>query len=544
MPPPPPAPSRRADALFATGLQCHQAGRLAEAERAYRLALAADPNHVPVLNNLGMIAPAAEKAALFRRALALRPDYVDSHVNLAGLLANAGDLDGAVSHYRQALLARPDWVDVHFALGRLFQRRHQLAEAAECFQRCVSLKPDFAPAVFNLGCVFALAGITNGSKDADKFAIEWFRRAVELAPDLEPANFHLAKLLEDAGRFAEARPYRERVARPLAIEITPAPEHRRSLLILCTPSSANTPFRNLLPARTNSLITWHIDYATDAQQAALPPFDLAFNAVGNADWDGECFERTTSFARQYAQPLLNPPDRIARTRRDLMPALLAGIPDVVAAPVARLSREEIGSGDLIARLEKEGLAFPIIVRPFGHQGGIGVILAETPADLAAMTFDDAEFYYFIQYVDYRGADGFFRKYRTVFVDRKPHHYHLAISRDWLVHYFSADMLSNPGKQAEERRFLETPVEALGPRAAAAVAAIGERLDMDYAGIDYTVLADGRVLVFEGNATMSVYFPHEPEYAYKTAHVQAVLDAFEAMMERRIGPARVPKPAAR
>ena len=327
------APSRRAEALFSAGVQCHQAGRLAEAERAYRLALAADPNYVPALNNLGMIALPGEKEALFREALEHRPDYVDSHVNLAGALVAAGDAEGAVSHYRQALLFRPDWVEVRFALGRLFQTRKQLVEAAECFQHCVSLKPDFLPAVFNLGCVFALAGIAHGSKEADKFAIKWFQRAVALAPDLEPANFHLAKLLEDAGRFAEACPFRDQVARPLPLEIVPAPEHRRSLLILCTPSSANTPFRNLLPARVNSLITWHIDYATDEQQASLPPFDLAFNAVGNADWDAQCFDRAASFARECARPLLNPPERVARTPRDMMPALLAGIPDVATAQV-------------------------------------------------------------------------------------------------------------------------------------------------------------------------------------------------------------------
>jgi Tfp pilus assembly protein PilF len=541
--PPPAAPSRRAETAFSAAVQCHQAGRLAEAEKAYRLALAADPNHVPAINNLGMIASAGEKEALFRKALKLRPDYVDSHVNLAGALAAAGDDEGAISHYRQALLLRPDWVEVRFALGRLFQRRKQLVEAAECFQQCVSLRPDFVPAVFNLGCVFALAGIANGSKEADRFAIEWFQRAVALAPDLEPANFHLAKLLEDAGRFAEARPFRDRVARPLSLETVPAPEHRRSLLILCTPSSGNTPFRNLLPAQVNSLITWHIDYATHEQQAALPPFDLAFNALGNADWTGEGFDRAASFARQCAQPLLNAPERIARTRRDMMPALLAGIPDVAAAPVARLSRGEIKAGGLRERLEAKGLACPLIVRPFGHQGGVGVVLAETDADIDAMSFDGAEFYYFIKYCDYRGLDGYFRKYRTVFVDRAPYHYHLAISKDWLVHYFSADMLAVPWKQAEERRYLERPVEALGARAAAAVAAIGQRLDMDYAGIDYTVLADGRVLVFEANATMSVYFPQEPEYAYKTAHVQAILTAFEDMMERRIQAPRVPKPSA-
>jgi tetratricopeptide (TPR) repeat protein len=534
--------SRRADQLFAVGLQCHQAGRLVEAEKAYRLALQAAPNNAPVLNNLGMIAPPGEKAALFHKALELRPNYIEAHINLAGFLAAQGDADGAISHYRLALLQRPDWAEGHFALGRLLQSRGRLLEAAECLQRCVNLKPDFVPAVFSLGCVFALAGLSLGSKDADNFAITWFRRTVELAPDLEDANFHLAKLLEDAGRFAEARPFRDRVSRPLPLEIAPAPEHRRIVLILCTPSSANTPFRKLLPERVNSLITWHIDYATDEQQEALPPYDVAFYTVGNPDWDGECFDRAVSFARQRHRPMLNAPERIARTRRDLLPQLLAGIPDVVVAPIVRLSREEIKGAGLQARLEREGLAWPLIVRPFGHQGGVGVSLARAPADLEAMSFEEAEFYYFIQYWDYRSPDGYYRKYRSVFVDRQPYHYHLAISRDWLVHYFSADMLSEPWKREEERQFLEHSTEALGARAATAVAAIGQRLDLDYAGIDYTVLPDGRVLVFEGNATMSVYFPEEPEYAYKTDHVQAILTGFEEMMERKIQAPRAPKPS--
>jgi len=532
---------RRVDRLFAAALECHRAGRLAEAEKAYRLALLANPNDVAVLNNLATIVPACEKQALLLKALMLRPDHFDAHVNLASFLDTQGDADGAVSHYQKALLLRPDWAEGYFALGRIFQKRHQLVEAVECLQRCVNLKPDFVPALFNLACVFALAGLNLGSKEADKFAIEWFRRTLELVPDLEPANFHLAKLLEDAGRFVDARPFRDRIPRPLPLEVVPAPEHRRSILILCTPSSANTPFRNLLPQQVNSLITWQIDYATDEQQNALPPYDLAFYAVGNADRDRECFDRAVSFTRDCPRSVLNPPERIARTRRDLMPELLGGTPDVAVAPIVRLSREEIKAGELRARLERAGLVWPLIVRPFGHQGGVGVTLAQSPADIESVSFGEAEFYYFIQYWDYRSDDGCYRKYRTVFVDRRPYHYHLAISKDWLVHYFSADMLSEQWKREEEKRFLEHPLEALGARAAAAVTAIGRRLDLDYAGIDYTILPDGRVLVFEANATMSVYFPEEPEYAYKTAHVQAILTGFEEMMERKIQAPRLPAP---
>jgi hypothetical protein len=63
------------------------------------------------------------------------------------------------------------------------------------------------------------------------------------------------------------------------------------------------------------------------------------------------------------------------------------------------------------------------------------------------------------------------------------------------------MTTVPWKIDEERRFLEDTSDALGERAARAIAAVGRRLDLDYAGIDFTVLQDGRVPVFEANATM-------------------------------------------
>jgi len=456
--------------------------------------------------------------------------------------ARQTEFEAAVSSYQQRLTQNPVWIEGHFELGRLFQQQGKLLEAAACFQKCLNLDPTMTSALFSLGCVFALAGISSGSKEADKYALEYFRRALQRSPNIDVANFHVAKLLEDAGRFDEAKPYRDRVKRPQPLDVEPAAEHRRTVLVLCTPTNANTPFRNLLSRSTNSLIAWHVDYATDEQQATLPPYDVAFNAVANPDRDRECIDRTVRFARESARPLLNAPEGIARTRRDRAPALLRDIPDVVAPLVLRLSREQARADDLAMRIQNAGLTFPIIVRPSGHQGGIGATLVERPHDLANIAFEDAEFHYFIQYVDYLSVDGYYRKYRTIFVDRRPLAYHLAISKKWLVHYFSAAMLEESWKREEEKNFLENPEAQIGPRATAALAAIGRRLDLDYAGVDYTVLADGRVLVFEANATMSVYPPHEAELRHKLPHVGAILTAFEEMVERRIQEPRARKPS--
>ena len=140
--------------------------------------------------------------------------------------------------------------------------------------------------------------------------------------------------------------------------------------------------------------------------------------------------------------------------------------------------------------------------------------------------------YISAFCDFRSADGWCRKYRVIFIDREPLPYHLAISPHWLVHYATAGMEAHAWKLDEERRFLESPQAVLGAAAWAAVAAIGERLDLDYAGVDFSLLPDGRILVFEANPVMFVH-PEDRDsiLAFKAPYVARILDAFEAMLAK-------------
>ena len=85
--------------------------------------------------------------------------------------------------------------------------------------------------------------------------------------------------------------------------------------------------------------------------------------------------------------------------------------------------------------------------------------------------------------------------------------------------------------AEERRFLEDPETALGRRAYAAISAVGRRMDLDFAGVDFAVLPDGRALLFEANATMFVH-PEAADgpLAHKNSFVNRILEAFRARLE--------------
>ena len=103
----------------------------------------------------------------------------------------------------------------------------------------------------------------------------------------------------------------------------------------------------------------------------------------------------------------------------------------------------------------------------------------------------------------------------------------------MVNYFSSDMEHNPWKLDEEHRFLQDPHAVLGDRAMSAIAGIGRRLDLDYGGVDFTILPDGQLFVFEANATM---LAHRERFngplAHKNAYVQRIFDAFEALLTRQ------------
>jgi hypothetical protein len=143
----------------------------------------------------------------------------------------------------------------------------------------------------------------------------------------------------------------------------------------------------------------------------------------------------------------------------------------------------------------------------------------------------ADEYYLSDFWDYRSGDGCYRKYRLIFVDREVYPYHLAIAGDWLVHYWRADM--SEGMKTEEELFLADFNNAFHGQAAEAVAEVARRIDLDYAGMDCSILPDGRVLVFEANPTMLVHLRDSRQgYAYKHAHVPRIIDAMTSLITRR------------
>jgi len=442
--------------------------------------------------------------------------------------------DDALEMLEQALLAAPGALSLHLTLA-LEKRAQGDHEGADTHLIAAQILQDAGPALDQhaLGplCAAAARYFVRGD---DPSAQRWYLLALRLNPQLASAYQNLAVIYQRNGHAEQAAFCRTRAYQIQRVFIDAPPGAQRRLLLLYSGLQAgNVPLDTLLGTGRTCQIRYAIDCAAPDEDQALPPYDLVFNAVGDADVALGLQARLQRFEQHCPLPLLNPPAAVLRTRRHLIHLLLGDLADVALAPCILLAPPLSANAALPRALEAGGVAFPLLARPLASHGGQGLVRHAQLATLQDALRRSPDAHYLSRFIDTRCADGYYRKYRILFVDRVPYPCHLAISSDWMVHYFSAEMAQHDWKLDEERRFLRDPAAALGAQAWAAILAIGRRLDLDYGGIDCTLLANGQVLVFEANAAMLTHFEDEQgPLAHKNPAVRTLIAAFERMLQGR------------
>ena len=468
----------------------------------------------------------AQGAAQARGSLADVAHILD--VALAAIAAGPVDL----VHRELRVLSAPVEPELRLDLGGAYRRKGRHACAERQFQEAQRLGA-VADAQVELAALYleldrraeagvhARAAIASAHTDRVLIhAMAWRILAdlAELEGDLQAQKTCLARACAHGAVFAQ-----------------PAPDSPFETLLLSVSAEANTPTDALLPPQSFGRTVWFMDHAKSEELANPPSHQVAFNAVGDADGLEAALPAMTTFARVTRRALLNAPDKVAATRRDLTPETLAGVADLVIPQVFRASAEtatEIARAVDAADPERVALW---LHRPAGRHGGEGLERLSTEETLARLAQPKAQPAYVTRYHHYRSADGFYRKYRMVFVGGEAFPYHLAIAPDWLVHHRSAGMETDPVRRSEEMAFLSDPRRVLGARAYAAVMSIGEALGLDYAGADFSLTADGRVLVFEANAAMCVHpEPEDGVFAAKNAHISPIIAAFQRMLTKAAG----------
>ena len=296
---------------------------------------------------------------------------------------------------------------------------------------------------------------------------------------------------------------------------------------------ANTPLEFLLEGSDVALDILYVAPSLPLS-ASLPEHDLLFVAIGESDENVPLLKEIGGAIKSWPCPVLNPPDRIALLSRDSACNLLKSVPGVIMPDTVRIGRqtmEQIGDGNrLIVTVLADG-DFPIIARPVDSHAGQGLVKLDDPAAvlgyLQAMPQDE---FYISRFVDYRSADGLFRKYRIVLINGRPFVCHMAISGNWMIHYLNAGMAESPEKRAEEARFMEDFDEDFARRHAAAFHAIHERMGLDYFGIDCGETHGGDLLIFEVDSNMIVHAIDPVDvFPYKQPQMRKVFTAFREML---------------
>lgn len=266
----------------------------------------------------------------------------------------------------------------------------------------------------------------------------------------------------------------------------------------------------------------------------VPEHDLAFVAVCESERNRALLRQLDALLQSWPRPVCNRPGRIGLTARETAGTLLAAVPQLLMPISARVDRqilEQIGSGErALAGVVEDG-RFPVIVRPLDSHAGHGLAKIDAPVAVAAYLHGMPEREFCISpFVDYRGADGLYRKYRVILIDGRPYAGHMGISGHWMIHYLNAGMSESAAKRAEEQSFMENFDEDFALRHADALGAIAARIGLDYLVIDCGETRDGRLLVFELDPGAVVHCMDPADvFPYKQAQMRKVFGAFRGML---------------
>jgi hypothetical protein len=258
----------------------------------------------------------------------------------------------------------------------------------------------------------------------------------------------------------------------------------------------------------------------------LPEHDLVFTAIREADENLPLLRDLEARLARHSVPVINAPGRIPRVARDQISALLNLAPGLFVPQTKRVAREDLSS----FLLER---SFPLLVRAVGAHRGRDLMKLEASSDISACldTMIAREFYV-TDFVDYRSPDGQFRKARVVLIEGRPYASHLAISDHWMVNFVNSHPELSQAKRTEEAAFMARFEEDFALRHAAALAAIHERLQLDYVVLDCAEAPDGRLLLFEADSAAIVHANDPADlYPHKRPQMLKVFQAFRDMLVR-------------
>jgi tetratricopeptide (TPR) repeat protein len=429
----------------------------------------------------------------YLKVLALDPMHKKNLIDLGRVLVATKRLKAAQMVYEEAVKQYPEDIVCRVNLGSVLLEREDPAGARSQYEAALRIDPEFPQA--HGGMYYALTRLG----------------------EPEAAKVHQ--------RIAFAR--QNLIANPYRGKSQPVPA-----LLLVSSTGGNTPIEELLDDRvfqTHVVVTDFYD-----RSIPLPEHQLVVNGIGDVDVAEEALTAAEALLKLTSAPVVNPPAAVLATSRCQNAQRLKNLHGVVTAATAVFQRSILAGPDGSAALLQQGFTFPLLLRALGFHMGKHFVRVESAEMLAAAVAElPGTELLAIEYLDACGEDGYSRKYRVMMIDGQLYPLHLAVSPNWKIHYFSADMADRADHREEDAKFLADMLGVLGPKAVVALERIQATLGLDYGGVDFGLSRHGEVLLFEANATMIVLQPDEdPRWDYRRPAVERIHAAVHRMLTMR------------
>jgi hypothetical protein len=461
------------------------------------------------------------------RLLARNPDAIELRFERAGLLREQGAYEDAKRDYLELIRRRPTDFTALNDFGALALKFGHTEAARSLYRQAVRHHPDNPTGHVNLGNLLFPLEETDAAR-------AHFEVALRLDPDHIHAHRGMGNLLAAIGDTAGARRHRDKGFRNHFLTKLPYRGDKAPVRVLLLVSAAggNTPMASFLDDHvfeTQVLATEYYD-----PKVPLPAHDVVFNSIGDADICREGLEASCALLAQTSRPVINHPRVVLKTGRLSNVMRLRGLPNIVVPQMAALPRHLLAGPDAAAVMANGGFSFPVLLRAPGFHTGYHFHRIESVealvATAAAIPGDDV---WLIEQLDARDGEGMFRKLRVMMIDGRIYPLHLAISSNWKVHYFTANMAESVENRSVDAAFLNDMVRFIGPRGAAGLERIRATLGLDYGGVDFALNAQGDILFFEANATMVMApLAAGEKWDYRRPAFDAVFAAVRAMLVDR------------
>jgi hypothetical protein len=240
-----------------------------------------------------------------------------------------------------------------------------------------------------------------------------------------------------------------------------------------------------------------------SQTLNLPIEGVLVNYLSDPDLYNIALSKATELVSKTHRACFNDPQHIFKTRRDQLETTLQNIVGLCTPRTIRFSPQH--PNDFIQAIQQNQLRYPIILRLAGDQGGISTVRLDSAGDLdriyvlpwGGRTVHASE------WLEYCDSDGLYRKHRIIMIGGEPVLRHVIIGEQWLLH--ASNRLKTSRVEQEESYCLKNFAQETLPGITGNLSEIYQRVGLDFFGIDCHIAKDGKITIFEVNATMNALY---------------------------------------